>query len=77
MPKYQEFDSVLLKDGRIATIVEAFEPGDYIADVGSSPKDWGVLWDLTDDDIERYATAEELSQKLEKSKRELKEQGYV
>lgn len=75
MAKYQEFDTVLLKDGRIAAIVEAFEPGEYIADVGHSPKDWAIVWSLTDADILRLATPEEIAREYEISKQELKAQG--
>ena len=32
MAKYQQYESVLLKDGRIATIVEVYEPGAYDAE---------------------------------------------
>lgn len=48
----KEFDTVLLKDGREASIVEAFENKVFIADVGSSPKDWETI-DITIDDIEK------------------------
>ncbi|MEY8283225.1 hypothetical protein AALA13_05240 [Lachnospiraceae bacterium 50-23] len=48
----KEFDTVLLKDGRVASIVEAFENKVFIADVGSSPKDWDTI-DITIDDIEK------------------------
>ena len=48
----KEFDTVLLKDGREAAIVEAFENKVFIADVGSSPKDWETI-DITIDDIEK------------------------
>lgn len=47
----KEFDTVLLKDGRTASIVEAFDNRVFIADVGSSPKDWETI-DITIDDIE-------------------------
>ena len=40
MAKYHQYESVLLKDGRIATIVEVYEPNGYDADVGDSPEDW-------------------------------------
>ena len=46
------FDTVLLKDGREAAIVEAFENKVFIADVGNSPKDWETI-DITIDDIEK------------------------
>ena len=75
MAKYQEFDTVLLKDGRIASIVEVFEPGEYIADVGHSPRDWDIVWSLSDADIERLATEDEIKQDHEESKRQLKEMG--
>ena len=48
----KEFDTVLLKDGREATIVEEFENKALIADVGSSPKDWETI-SITIDDIEK------------------------
>lgn len=48
----KEFDTVLLKDGRKASIIEAFESKVFIADVGSSPKDWETI-DITIDDIEK------------------------
>lgn len=48
----KEFDTVLLKDGRKPSIMEAFENKVFIADVGSSPKDWETI-DITIDDIEK------------------------
>lgn len=48
----KEFDVVLLKDGREATIVEAPGPDALTADVGSSPKDWETIF-ITINDIER------------------------
>lgn len=48
----KEFDTVLLKDGRKASIVEAFDNKVFIADVGDSPKDWETI-DITIDDIEK------------------------
>lgn len=48
----KQYDTVLLKDGREAAIVEAFDNKVFIADVGSSPKDWETI-DITIDDIER------------------------
>lgn len=43
---------MLLKDGRKATIVEAFDNKVFIADVGSSPKDWETI-SITINDIEK------------------------
>ena len=47
-----QYDNVLLKDGREAAIVEKFSERDFLADVGSSPKDWDTI-DITIDDIEK------------------------
>lgn len=48
----KQYDTVLLKDGREASIVEVFENKVFIADVGSSPKDWETI-SVTIDDIEK------------------------
>ena len=48
---------MLLKDGREAAIVEAFEGKAFIADVGSSPKDWETI-SITIDDIEKVIHTE-------------------
>lgn len=48
----KQYDTVLLKDGREASIVEAFENKVFIADVGDSPKDWETI-DITINDIEK------------------------
>ncbi len=48
----KQYDTVLLKDGREASIVEAFDNKVFIADVGSSPKDWETI-DVSIDDIEK------------------------
>lgn len=56
----KEFDTVLLKDGRRASVMEVFPNGSIIVDVGSSPEDWETLYDKTIDDIERVLhTSEE------------------
>lgn len=47
----KEFDTVKLKDGREAIIVEVFSDKDFLADVGSSPEDWDTI-DITIDQIE-------------------------
>ncbi len=52
MPKIREFDTVLLKDGREVAIVEVLDDTHFLADVGSSPKDWDTI-DITIDDIDR------------------------
>lgn len=48
----KEFDTVLLKDGREASIVEVLSSTVFIADVGDSPKDWETI-DITLDMIEK------------------------
>ena len=50
--KIREFDTVLLKDGREASIVEVLSDTAFIADVGSSPKDWKTI-DVTLNMIEK------------------------
>lgn len=39
----KEFDTVLLKDGRKAAIVEVLDDTHFLADVGDSPDDWTQL----------------------------------
>lgn len=50
--KIKEYDTVLLKDGRRAAIVEVLSDTQFIADVGSSPKDWNTI-DIMLDQIDR------------------------
>lgn len=50
--KIKQYDTVLLKDGRKAVIVEAFENKAFIADVGDSPADWETI-SITINDIEK------------------------
>lgn len=38
-----QYDTVLLKDGRKAVIVEVLSNSDLLADVGSSPVDWNTI----------------------------------
>lgn len=55
----KQYDTVLLKDGREAAIVEAFENRAFIADIGSSPEDWETI-SITIDDIKKVLhTSEE------------------
>ena len=55
MRKIKEFDRVLLKDGREADVIEAFENKAFIVDVGSSPEDWETI-SVTIEDIEKVLT---------------------
>lgn len=48
----KEFDTVILKDGRRASVMEVFPNGSLTVDVGSSPSDWETLYDKTVDDVE-------------------------
>lgn len=48
----QQYDTILLKDGREGVVVEAFDNEVFIVDVGSSPKDWETI-DVKYDEIER------------------------
>lgn len=48
----RQYDTVLLKSGETAAIVEAFDNKAFIVDVGNSPDDWETK-DITIDDIEK------------------------
>lgn len=48
----QQYDSILLKDGRRAVVVEKWDDTHFLVDVGSSPKDWDTI-DITINDIEK------------------------
>ena len=48
----KQFDTVLLKDGRMAAVMEAFENKVFIVDVWDSPEDWDTI-SITIDDIEK------------------------
>ena len=71
---YNEFDTGVLKDGRIASIDDKAGPGSYTGTIGNSPQTWEIVY-LTDADIERLATPEEIARKAAESEQELKEQG--
>lgn len=48
----KQYDSILLKDGRRAAVVEKWDEAHFLVDVGSSPEDWDTI-DITIDDIEK------------------------
>ena len=48
----KEFDTVLLKDGRKAAVVEILDDTHFLVDVGDSPADWDTI-NATMDDIEK------------------------
>lgn len=52
----KEFDTVLLKVGREAAVVEVLDDTHFLADVGDSPADWDTI-DITIDDIERVKSS--------------------
>ena len=39
----EQYDWVILKDGRKACIVEKFSDVDFLADVGTGPEDWDTI----------------------------------
>ena len=48
----RQYDTVLLKDGREAAVVEILDDSHFLVDVGESPADWETV-DITIDDIEK------------------------
>lgn len=48
----EEFDTVLLKDGQTAAIVDKLSEDTFIADIGDSPEDWDTIT-ITIDEIEK------------------------
>jgi hypothetical protein len=48
----REYDTVLLKDGREACVVEVLSPTSFIVDVGDGPEDWNTV-SVTSEDVER------------------------
>lgn len=73
---YEEFDAVLLKDGRYASLDNVDGPGVYTGTVGDGPRDWKIVY-LTDADIERKLTKEEMDEWSKRSDEQLKELGYI
>lgn len=72
---YEEFDAVLLKDGRFASIDDKAGPDSYTGTVGDGPKDWEIVY-FTDADIERKLTEKERAAWGRRSAEQLKELGY-
>lgn len=50
--KVEQYDTVLLKDGRQAAIIEVYDKTRFLADIGDSPQDWNTI-DISIDDIEQ------------------------
>ena len=57
--KIKEFDTVLLKDGRECSDIEAFPDGSLIIDIGNSPENWETLYDKTVADVEKIIYSSE------------------
>ena len=55
--KIEEFDTVILKDGQSAAVVEKLSEDTFIADIGDSPKDWDTIT-ITINEIEKVAPRE-------------------
>lgn len=50
--KIGEFDTVLLKNGQKAAIVDILSEDTFIADIGESPEEWDTIT-ITIDEIEK------------------------
>lgn len=55
--KVEEFDTVILKNGQSAAVVEKLSEDTFIADIGDSPKDWDTIT-ITINEIEKVAPKE-------------------
>ena len=55
--KIEEFDTVILKNGQSAAIVEKLSEDTFIADIGDSPKHWDTIT-ITINEIEKVAPRE-------------------
>ena len=55
--KVEEFDTVILKNGQSAAVVEKLSEDTFIADIGDSPKDWDSIT-ITINEIEKVAPRE-------------------
>ena len=55
--KIEEFDTVILKNGQSAAVVEKLSEDTFIADIGVSPKDWDTIT-ITINEIEKVAHRE-------------------
>jgi len=42
--KLQEYQDVILKDGKEGCIVEVLSDTDFLIDIGSSPADWDTIF---------------------------------
>ena len=58
--KIEEFDTVLLKDGQTAVIVDKLSEDTFISAIGDSPEDWDTVT-ITIDEIEKVVYRNEKS----------------
>lgn len=49
----QQYDAVLLKDGRRGCVIEVNSETSFDIDIGTSTKDWETLYSVSIDDIEK------------------------
>lgn len=73
---YEEFDSVLLKDGRFASLVNLDGPGQFSATVGDGPKDWKIIT-VAEEDILRKMTDKELDEAAQRTYQQYRECGIL
>lgn len=50
--KIEEYDGVLLKDGRTGIVIEKFDDTHFMVDAAQTADEWGIIH-ITIDDIER------------------------
>ena len=55
--KIEEFDTVILKNGQSAAVVEKLSEDTFISDIGDSPKDLDTIT-ITINEIEKVAPRE-------------------
>ena len=48
----KQYDTIMLKDGRIAAVVEVFDNIEFLVDVGDTMEDWETI-SITINDIEK------------------------
>jgi len=57
----EQYQHVVLKDGREGCAVEVFDQKEFIVDIGSSPKDWETIY-VNIDEIDIEATEKSVRQ---------------
>lgn len=77
MAKYQQYESVLLKDGGSPQLWRSMSREPMMPILGILPKIGRRFNGITDDEIERKATEQEMDRKYRESMRQLREQGIL